>query len=97
ERPLERHRADLLEEHSAAQTALEFSRPKGGALGRLSQLWIAVAAAVFLCAVPAYADFPYGSGPNYSLGPGVTPNDLSGDSNDWKFAATAEPNSPYAT
>ena len=59
-------------------------------------LWFVVLAALLICAVPARADFPYGSPPDYNLGPGVTPNDLSQDSNDWKFAATAEANSPYA-
>jgi hypothetical protein len=46
-------------------------------------------------AVPAYADFPYGSGPDHKLAAGEVPNDLSGDGNDWKFAATAEAGSPY--
>src|SRR6187399_138146 len=48
-------------------------------------------------AVPAYADFPYGTPPEYKLGPGVTPNDLNQDDNDWKFAATAESGSPFTS
>jgi hypothetical protein len=39
----------------------------------------------------AAADFPYGSGTNYTTAPGQVPNDYSGDGNDWKFAATPEP------
>ena len=59
-----------------------------------------VAAACPLAAlVPAsaHADFPYGSGPSLKVPAGTTPNDLSGDGNDWKFAATPESNSPYAS
>src|SRR5436190_7852888 len=48
-------------------------------------------------AMPASADFPYGSGPDHKLAPGKVPNDLSGDGNDWKFAATAESGSPLAS
>ncbi|MDQ6915183.1 MAG: S8 family serine peptidase, partial [Actinomycetota bacterium] len=43
-------------------------------------------------ALPARADMPYGTGgPAYHVGAGITPNDLAGDGNDWKFAATPEP------
>jgi hypothetical protein len=48
-------------------------------------------------AAPAHADFPYGSPPDYTLGPGVVPNDIGGDDNEWKFAATPEAGSPYTT
>jgi hypothetical protein len=62
------------------------------------KLWIALVALLLLAtAVPAYADFPYGTGPQYRVGPGVTPSDLSGDDNDWKYAATPEAGSPYTT
>jgi hypothetical protein len=48
-----------------------------------------------LWTTPANAEFPYGSGSNYKLAPGQTPNDVAGDGNDWKFAATAESSSPF--
>jgi uncharacterized repeat protein (TIGR01451 family) len=44
-----------------------------------------------ISAAPSSADFPYGSGTNYSLAPGQVPNDYTGDDNDWKYAATSEP------
>jgi Subtilase family len=67
-------------------------------LGSLSRkLFVALLALLVVSAVPAYADFPYGTAPDNKLGPGVTPNDLSGDSNDWKFAATPEAGSPYTS
>ena len=34
-------------------------------------------------------------GPEYRAGPGEVPSDLSGDDNEWKYAATPEANSPY--
>jgi Subtilase family len=66
-----------------------------GGLSR--QLCIALFALLLIGAVPAYGDFPYGAPPDYNLAPGVTPSDLSGDSNDWKFAATPEAGSLYTT
>jgi hypothetical protein len=67
-------------------------------VGGLSRkLWLALFAFLILGAVPARADFPYGSAPDYKVGAGVTPDDLSGDGNDWKFAATAAAGSPYTT
>ena len=67
-------------------------------MGGLSRkLCLALLALLIVGAVPAYADFPYGTPPDYSLGPGVTPNDLADDGNDWKFAATAEPGSTVAS
>jgi hypothetical protein len=47
----------------------------------------------------AAADFPYGvDGPHWHTAAGQVPNDLAGDGNDWKFAATAgSDNSIYAT
>src|SRR3954451_13208558 len=60
---------------------------------------IAIVCAVGLAgALPATAaaEFPYGGdGHDYSslhLAKGQVPNDLSGDGNDWHFAATPEPN-----
>ena len=65
-------------------------------MGGLSRrLCVALLAFVSIGAVPAYADFPYGAPPDYNLAPGVTPSDLSGDGNDWKFAATPEAGSLY--
>jgi Subtilase family len=61
------------------------------------KLLVALLAAAVVGAVPAYADFPYGTPPDNKLGPGVTPNDLSGDGNDWKFAATPEAGSPFTS
>ena len=52
-------------------------------------------AVLALCAVPAGADFPYGTGPEYKVGPGEVPNDLSGDNNEFKYAATPEAGSPH--
>jgi hypothetical protein len=67
-------------------------------VGGLSRkLWIALLALLVVGAVPAYADFPYGTPPEYKLGPGVVPNDLNQDSNDWKFAATPEAGSPFTS
>jgi hypothetical protein len=45
----------------------------------------------------ALAAFPYGSGapPFYHTNPGQTPNDLSGDDNLFKYAATPEAGSPW--
>jgi hypothetical protein len=57
----------------------------------------ACALVLALAASPAEADFPFGSGPPFKLAPGSVPSDLAGDGNDWKFAATAETNSPYAS
>jgi hypothetical protein len=54
-------------------------------------------AALVACVPSATADFPYGSGPHYKLGPGQTPNDYTGDGNGWKFAATPESGSPYTS
>ena len=54
-----------------------------------------VAAAMAVWVSTAAADFPYGTGTNYTLAPGQTPNDYSGDGNDWKFAATPEPGAPF--
>src|SRR4051795_6933139 len=50
-------------------------------------------------ATGAEADFPYGAGgPHWHTAHGQVPNDLAGDGNDWKFAATAgSDNSIYAT
>ena len=49
-----------------------------------------VCALALVCAPAALADFPYGTdGPHWHTAPGQVPNDLSGDGNDWKFAATA--------
>jgi hypothetical protein len=65
-------------------------------VGGLSRkLGLALFALLLVSAAPAHADFPYGTPPDYKLGPGVTPNDLAGDGNDWKFAATAEAGSPF--
>jgi hypothetical protein len=65
-------------------------------VGGLSRKFVIVLLATLLVgAVPAYADFPYGTGPEYKVGAGTTPNDLSGDDNDWKYAATPEPGSPW--
>ena len=72
----------------------------GSPEGRFTRRFITIvtcAAALALIATPAWADFPYGSPPDYNLGAGVTPNDLNQDSNDWKFAATAEAGSPYTS
>jgi hypothetical protein len=69
-------------------------------VGLPGKLWITLAIVLSIGAVvalPASADFPYGSAPDYDLGPGVTPNDFAGDGNDWKFAATAEAGSSFAT
>lgn len=67
-------------------------------MGGLSRkLFGALLALLIVSAVPAYADFPYGTPPYNNLAPGVTPNDLSGDGNDWKFAATPESGSPYTS
>jgi Subtilase family/FG-GAP-like repeat len=56
-----------------------------------------VLAALAVAAPCARADMPYGTGgPAYHLAAGATPNDLSGDGNDWKFAATPEAGSPNA-
>jgi hypothetical protein len=70
-------------------------------LGGLSRkVWIALASASVAAALivaPAGADMPYGSPPDYSLSAGQTPNDYTGDGNEWKFAATAESGSPYAS
>src|ERR671936_380337 len=48
-------------------------------------------ALAFAASAPAaLAEFPYGSGgPHWHTAPGQVPNDLAGDGNDWKFAATA--------
>jgi hypothetical protein len=63
----------------------------------LAVLALALAAMAAIVSTAA-ADFPYGSGTNYTLAPGQTPNDYAGDGNDWKFAATAEPGaSPVIT
>src|SRR3954471_24582779 len=75
-------------------------RPDAGMLGLRGKLWVpvmiaALAAAVFVA--PAHAQFPYGSGSGYSVPAGTVPNDLSGDGNDWKFAATPEAGSIYTT
>jgi subtilase family protein/VCBS repeat protein len=59
-----------------------------------------VACALALAGAPvAFADFPYGSGgPHWHTAPGQVPDDLAGDGNDWKFAATAgSDNSIYST
>jgi hypothetical protein len=67
-------------------------------LGRVARSCLSTFAcltALAFLAAPAGADFPYGTGPEYKVGPGVTPNDLSGDDNDWKYSATPEPGSPY--
>ena len=56
---------------------------------------IACALAATWGAAPAAADFPYGTGPGYRVGPGEVPNDLAGDSNEFKYAATPEAGSPY--
>ena len=66
--------------------------PVGGLSRKLGLMLLAM---LLASAVPAYADFPYGTGPEYKVGPGVTPNDLSGDDNDWKYAATPEAGSPH--
>ena len=67
-------------------------------MGGLSRkFFFALLAFVLVSAVPAYADFPYGTPPEYQLGPGVVPNDIGGDDNEWKFSATPEPGSPYTT
>jgi hypothetical protein len=66
-------------------------------LRRILALAGATAVLVTAYALPASADFPYGSGSEHKLPPGVVPNDLSGDGNDWKFAATAESGSPLAS
>ncbi len=60
-------------------------------------LAVAVALVAIVGGTPAaYAAFPYGSGgPHYRVGPGEVPNDLSGDSNEFKYAATAEDGSPH--
>lgn len=67
-------------------------------MGGLSRKFVIVLlATLFVGAAPAYADFPYGTGPQYKVGAGTTPNDLSGDDNDWKYSATPEPGSPYTS
>src|SRR4051794_38992643 len=68
-------------------------------VGGLSRKLLVGLLAVLLLAIaaPAHADFPYGTGPQYKLGPGVTPSDLSGDDNDWKYSATPEAGSIYTT
>jgi hypothetical protein len=44
----------------------------------------------------AQADFPYGTGaPHYHTTAGQTPNDIAGDSNEFKYAATPEASSPW--
>ena len=55
-------------------------------MGGLSRKLCLVLLALLVGAVPAYADFPYGSGPEHKLAAGQVPNDYSGDGNDWKFA-----------
>jgi hypothetical protein len=62
-------------------------------------LAVAVALVVAVtCAPYAIAAFPYGSnGPEYRTGPGEVPNDLGGDDNEFKYAATPEANSPYTS
>ena len=69
--------------------------PRRRAVRRLSALVAAVCAAV-LAAPPALADFPYpsGTGGDYrslKTAPGQTPNDLDGDNNRFKYAATPDP------
>ncbi|PWU22090.1 MAG: hypothetical protein C5B48_10640, partial [Candidatus Rokuibacteriota bacterium] len=67
-------------------------------MGGLSRkLCLSLLALILVGAVPAYADFPYGNGPEHKLSAGQVPNDYSGDHNDWKFAATAESVSPYTS
>jgi hypothetical protein len=67
-------------------------------VGGLSRkLCLTLLAFALVSAVPAYADFPYGNGPEHKLNPGEVPNDYSGDGNDWKFAATPESVSPYTS
>ena len=66
-------------------------------LGRRYLSLLACVIAMGCVATPAWADFPYGTGPEYKVGPGVTPSDLSGDDNDWKYSATAEAGSPYTS
>src|SRR5437764_3484194 len=61
---------------------------------------VALACVLAVLAFPAaaaHADFPYGPGAGFDKNdystfhtdPGQAPGDLSGDGNDWKFAATA--------
>ncbi|HEX6460777.1 MAG TPA: S8 family serine peptidase [Thermoleophilaceae bacterium] len=60
---------------------------------------LACALVAMAFASSAAADFPYGvDGPHWHTAAGQVPNDLAGDGNDWKFAATAgSDNSIYAT
>ena len=63
----------------------------------LSVLALTIAALAALVSA-ANADFPYGTGaPHYKTGPGVTPNDIAGDSNEFKYAATPEATSPWTS
>ena len=43
----------------------------------------ATVVALTASALPAWAQFPYGSGPDYKVPPGTVPNDLSGDYRSW--------------
>ena len=49
------------------------------------------------CAGPAWGAFPYGSGTQPKVGPGEVPNDLGGDDNEFKYAATPEAGSPHTS
>ena len=54
-------------------------------LARRAYVSLLGCAVVLAClAVPAGAEFPYGSGPEHKVGPGVVPNDLAGDDNEFK-------------
>src|SRR3954451_12993235 len=68
-----------------------------GLRGKLAILVAVAALAAAITATAAHAQFPYGNGADHSLSAGTTPNDISGDDNEWKFAATAEAGSPYAS
>jgi hypothetical protein len=57
-----------------------------------------VVAAMAVWVSTAAAEFPYGTGaPHYRTTAGQTPNDITGDSNEFKYAATAEPSSPWTS
>ena len=73
-------------------------RPRRRPLLRIATLVTALALALTAAAAPAFAAFPYtragGDPSDFSdlyLNAGQTPSDLSGDDNDFKFAATPDP------
>ena len=69
-----------------------------GTAGRRHLLLLVCALALACLAAPAWGAFPYGgTGPEFKVGPGEVPNDLAGDDNEFKYAATPEAGSPYTS